>query len=118
MTDDAERIESAYLHGCGGAAGVAEFEPGQSFPQHYHRTVTEIFVCTKGSISISIGEEVHHLHPGQTVTAPPGVLHRTVNVSDSAAEIFYVKTPPAMEDVVFVSESQDRQQSTKAVASR
>ena len=106
MTDDSAGVDTTYLRGCCGAAGVARFEPGQSYPKHYHRAVTEVFVCTMGTISIRIGDDVHHLEPGQTATAPPGVIHHTVNISDSTAEIFYVKTPPAMDDFVFVPEVQ------------
>jgi quercetin dioxygenase-like cupin family protein len=104
MTDPAGQAEPALLRGCCGAAGVARFQPGESFPTHYHRAVTEIFVCTMGSINIRIADQVHHLSAGQTATAPAGAIHQTANLSDSTAEIFYIKTPPDMDDFVFVSE--------------
>ncbi len=103
MTDPANAPQ--HLHGCCGAAGVARFASGESFPTHYHRAVTEIFVCTMGTISIRIGDMVHHLTAGQSATAPAGVIHQTANISEADAEIFYIKTPPDLADFVYVADT-------------
>ncbi|WP_193312770.1 cupin domain-containing protein [Georgenia subflava] len=91
-----------YLHGQGATAGVAVFAAGETFRAHYHREVTEVFVCTLGTITISIGGTVHELRPGEVAVAPPGVVHQTSNRSGSPAEFFYIKTPGDMDDFVWV----------------
>ncbi|TRW45268.1 cupin domain-containing protein [Georgenia yuyongxinii] len=103
-----DMTETGLLRGTGGAAGSKTFAPGEEFRRHHHAHVTEVFVCTAGTITVQIGERTHVLAPGDVAVAPPGVTHQTANRSAELAEIFYIKTPPDMDDFVWDDTDSER----------
>lgn len=96
------------LQGDGGAVGRAVFPPGHVFRAHHHRQVTEVFVCTSGRLTVTIGDAMHELAPGEVAVAPPGAVHQAANTSTEPAEFFYVKTPPRLDDVVWADEIEEK----------
>ncbi len=90
------------LVGAGGTAGVATFAPGESFPAHSHTRVTEVLVCTRSTITLNIGGTVRSLRSGESAVVLPGIVHSILNTSGATAEVFYVKVPGDLDDLVWV----------------
>jgi len=55
------------------------------FPWHRHESAAEVFLCWRGVFRVEFRDRVVELRPGELVTVPPGVEHRTG--SDEEAEV-------------------------------
>lgn len=71
-----------------------ELAPGGGVGIHYHKTYSEKFDCLDGILGVQAGTVVHHLKPGESVTADPMVNHRFFN-SSGAMVRFQVELRPA-----------------------
>ena len=75
-------------------------------PAHVHRTWTETFEILQGTASYRLGNAVHALRAGETITMPPGVPHVHPWNTGSGVMIhrqtndFGGSTPEAVHDVL------------------
>jgi len=58
--------------------GLVYINPGDHNPRHYHPNCEEILYVLSGSCDHSLGDEMHHMRPGDSIRAPAGVLHHAV----------------------------------------
>ncbi|PYI51069.1 cupin domain-containing protein [Paenibacillus flagellatus] len=80
----------------GGAHERVEVElaPGGGVDPHYHLAFTEHFAAVQGLLHLELDGRHIELRPGQTASAPPGVLHRFFNPGREKI-VFQVKVAPA-----------------------
>ncbi|MBD0383318.1 cupin domain-containing protein [Paenibacillus sedimenti] len=71
-----------------------ELAPGGGVDLHYHLAFTEHFEAVHGVLHLELDGLFRELLPGQTVSAPPGSLHRFFNPGHEKI-IFHVKIAPA-----------------------
>lgn len=57
---------------------------------HYHKIKDEMFLVTKGSVRLELGDEILQLTPGSFARVAPGVKHRFRGLADS--EILEIST--------------------------
>ncbi|MEQ1686953.1 MAG: cupin domain-containing protein [Sphingopyxis sp.] len=55
------------------------------FPWHSHADAEEVFLCWRGQFRVEFRDHIVTLNPGEMLTVPRGVEHRTA--SDDQAEI-------------------------------
>lgn len=60
---------------------------------HYHTTFTEHFEVVSGKLSVRVGTEVKHLHPGDTYTVGKMIPHRFYNETKDQAVFRCTITP-------------------------
>ena len=65
-----------------GDVTVACWEPGQISPLHAHPHLTEIYFCVKGGGTMTAGERVVEMIPGDFVIHPRGEVHEYENGSE------------------------------------
>lgn len=72
-----------FAHEAGGPETILDIDlqPGGGNALHRHRTFDEHFTCLSGELRVQVGRQVHVLQPGQSATAPKGVLHRFFSTS-------------------------------------
>lgn len=68
-------------------------QPGNSLAWHHHSVVTDRFYCLEGAIEVALRNpaQTQRLHPGQTLTIPPGVVHRTSNLAEGVSRYLLVQ---------------------------
>jgi len=84
--------------------------PGGQLSLQYHFHRSEHWVVVRGVASVTVGEEVMQLTPGQHVYIPQGALHRLENHTDDPVEIIEVQygTYLGEDDIVRVEDVYDR----------
>lgn len=60
---------------------------------HYHRTFEETFTAEDGELTVLVGKDVMVIKPGESVTAPRGVLHTFRNATDKVVTMNVRVTP-------------------------
>jgi quercetin dioxygenase-like cupin family protein len=93
------RYESTFLEDARDTNGAYELiqvrvQPGGGNGDHYHRNFEETFTCLEGELTVNAGAERVVLKPGESVTAPPGVIHAFHNRSQ-AETLMTVRVTPA-----------------------
>lgn len=71
-----------------------ELAPGGGVELHYHKLISETFICQSGELSVQVNQKTHRLQPKQTVTAAPGTSHRFFNPSNESCR-FHCRIVPA-----------------------
>jgi quercetin dioxygenase-like cupin family protein len=71
-----------------------ELAPGGGIELHYHKLISETFICQSGELSVQVNQKTHRLQPKQTVTAAPGTSHRFFNQSHESCR-FQCRIVPA-----------------------
>ncbi len=72
---------------------IAECEPGNGPGLHSHQRSTETFTCIKGRFRIEWGDHAEHaieLGLFDTISVPPGVMRRFVNISDDTGLLYVI----------------------------
>jgi mannose-6-phosphate isomerase-like protein (cupin superfamily) len=72
---------------------------GLGTPLHVHYTEDEGFYVLEGSVTITVGDEVVEVGPGQHAFGPRNVPHR-FDVGPDGARMLWVLTPGGFEDFV------------------
>jgi quercetin dioxygenase-like cupin family protein len=95
----AGHYESTFLENARDTNGAHELirvhvQAGGGNGDHYHRKFEETFTCLEGELTVHVGSQVVVLKPGESATAPPGVIHAFHNRSE-AATIMTVRVTPA-----------------------
>ena len=73
--------------------------PGLQTPLHVHYGEDEGFYVLEGSVSITVGDDVVELKPGEHAFGPRGIPHR-FDVGPEGARMVWVLTPAGFEDFV------------------
>lgn len=68
-------------------------QPGDTHAWHRHSEVTDRFYCLAGVIEVALRDptETRRLHPGETLTIPPGVVHCAGNAADGVSRYLLVQ---------------------------
>jgi quercetin dioxygenase-like cupin family protein len=75
------------------AVVIAECEPGNGPGLHSHQSSTETFTCIKGRFRIEWGDAGQHaieLGLFDTISVPPAVMRRFVNISDETGLLYVI----------------------------
>ncbi|HYI20415.1 MAG TPA: cupin domain-containing protein [Solirubrobacteraceae bacterium] len=85
----------------GGQYSVMEIlaPPGLGTPLHVHYNEDEGFYVLEGSVTITVGDELVELGPGQHAFGPRNIPHR-FDVGPDGARMLWVLTPGGFEDFV------------------
>lgn len=59
---------------------------------HYHKAAHDVFMCTRGSVKLQLGDKCKILRPGDFGYAPPGVIH-SPQLLDGVTETIGCVTP-------------------------
>lgn len=59
----------------GGGLAIAVIDASQP---HYHKKTTETYEVLRGDLSVFKNDEETRLHPGETTTIKPGVIHYAI----------------------------------------
>lgn len=70
--------------------GRVVIKPGKSNPRHAHDSCEEVLYLLRGNLRHSLGHEAVDMAPGDTLVAPPGVMHNAVNVGHTDADMIVV----------------------------
>jgi len=73
----------------------AEFEPGQAFNQHIHKSSEDVIVVLKGKGWIRVEGTDHPIEEGDVVYVPPGEQHGTI--AETAMVMFSCQAPPDLD---------------------
>jgi quercetin dioxygenase-like cupin family protein len=94
----------------GGRVGVWESEEpeGTALPLHVHSREDEQVIVLAGTVSSCVGELVHHLQAGDTLSLPRGVPHAHV-VTSETARVLTIATPGGFEQLFLDVGVPDRQ---------
>ncbi len=67
--------------------------PGAKHRWHHHSAVTDRFWCLEGTIAVDVRDppRSERLAPGQSLTLPPGVVHRAGNPADRVSRYLLVQ---------------------------
>lgn len=61
---------------------------GGRFQNHYHESLTEVFVITKGRVKGTVGDSEVELNEGDALVVEPHERHTLTNITDE--EVYYV----------------------------
>jgi len=92
------------LHCEGALVQLLTIQPNATVPPHYHKKGLEVFYIIKGRGSMTINDEVIHLHEGDTLTCEPGEVHSAENPYDEPFEYIIFKTNWEAEDSIWLKE--------------
>ncbi|MDA8049465.1 MAG: cupin domain-containing protein [Rhodospirillales bacterium] len=68
-------------------------QPGDRLSWHHHSEVTDRFYCLEGRIDVELSDppQTKRLGPGQTLTVPPGTVHRSGNATEGVSRYLLVQ---------------------------
>ena len=75
----------------------ATVPPGADTIEHYHRTSEEIYLFTRGSGRMRLGDEEREVTAGDCVVIPPGVRHK-LWAGDAEPLVLWCCCAPAYSD--------------------
>ena len=65
--------------------------PGKRLSLQRHEKRSEHWTVVKGTLQVQVGQDVHLVHPNQSVYIPKGVLHRAHNTGKEQARFIEVQ---------------------------
>ena len=92
------------LHSQGALVQLLTIEPNTAVPPHYHEKGLEVIYILKGRGMMTIGDEVVHLHEGDTLTCEPEEIHSAENPYDEPFELIVFKTNWENDDSIWLKE--------------
>ncbi|WP_447887947.1 cupin domain-containing protein [Serratia fonticola] len=78
--------------------GVVVLQPGQSFRNHRHKEVCEVFYTVSGEVCLYLEGEMHMLREGDVMQCDPGEAHFLVNTGSVPWKGVFVKSPHILGD--------------------
>lgn len=84
----------------GGALSVIEHSlPAGlvALPLHAREREAAVYIALDGTLSVQVGDAVHHAAPGMTVAVPQGARHTFWNAGERTARFLEVVTPGGLE---------------------
>jgi mannose-6-phosphate isomerase-like protein (cupin superfamily) len=83
----------------------ATVPPSGETIEHYHRAGEEIYLFTRGSGRMRLGDDEFDVRDGDCVVIPPGVRHKLWASDDSELQLWCCSAPPyTHEDTVLLEE--------------
>ena len=83
----------------------ATVPPGGDTIEHYHRTTEEIYLFTRGSGRMRLGDDEFAVRAGDCVVIDPGVKHKLWAADDDELVLLCCCAPPySHEDTVLLDE--------------
>ncbi len=79
------------------AALVAEFEPGQGPPPHFHHDHEEYFFVLEGEFELRVADQVVRAGPGAMVFVPRETVHAFTYVGSTRGKLLEWGTPGGQE---------------------
>jgi quercetin dioxygenase-like cupin family protein len=79
------------------AALVAEFEPGQGPPPHFHHDHEEYFFVLEGEFELLVADQVVRAGPGAMVFVPRETVHAFTYVGSTRGKLLEWGTPGGQE---------------------
>lgn len=92
------------LHCEGALVQLLTIEPNTVVPSHYHENGLEVLYILKGRGTMTINDEVLHLHPGDILTCEPKDVHSAENPYDEPFEYLIFKTNWEAGDSIWLNE--------------
>lgn len=80
------------------SAGIQVLPPGCHVRQHAHKQNHELVFIYEGTGSVTIDDVTHDLAPGSTVLFGRYAQHRIDNTGSIDMKLFWVFSPPGLED--------------------
>ena len=56
----------------------------------------EVLILAKGTIEVTMGNDVYVLNPGDTIYIMSNIPHKITNIGETFAEGYYIVSPPAL----------------------
>ncbi len=81
----------------------ATVPPGGETEEHYHRASEEIYLFTRGSGRMRLGDEDSDVAAGDTVVIPPGTRHKLWNTGTEPLKLLCCCAPPYSHDDTFIT---------------
>ena len=75
----------------------SDFEQGTG---HYHRELEELYVVTRGTLTMRLGDDIHAVSAGTAVRVAPGTARSHRNEGDEPVELWAVSRLLDHEDAV------------------
>lgn len=63
-----------------------------------HQRLQQFYFVLEGTAAVTVGETVEHLHPGEGVALPKGVLRQVRNASSEPLEFLVMSSGPPRGD--------------------
>jgi mannose-6-phosphate isomerase-like protein (cupin superfamily) len=82
----------------GYSAGVQVLPPGCNVREHGHRDNHELVFVFEGHGTVTVNDLTSSIEAGSTVLFEPGAYHRIDNTGPSDLKLFWVYSPPGLED--------------------
>jgi mannose-6-phosphate isomerase-like protein (cupin superfamily) len=79
----------------------SDFEQGTG---HYHRELEELYVITRGTLTMRLGDDVHKVSAGSAVRVPPATRRSHRNEGDEPVEMWAVSRRLDHGDAVKIDE--------------
>jgi len=65
----------------------SDFEQGTG---HFHETIDEIYLVTRGRLTMRLDDDIHEVGPGTAVLVPPAVRRSHRNLGDEPVEMWAI----------------------------
>ncbi len=80
--------------------GIAIADIMHSTPHHHKKTV-EVYTGVQGDLEVTLDDEPHIIHPGDSIRISPGVVHSAKSLGDEPARITVISIPEWSQDDFF-----------------
>lgn len=85
------------------ALSLAVLEPRRSMSRHIHLVRRELAYVRRGALSMTLGDTVQRLNPGQSIASERGLPHQVANEEDDVLEIIELVMPPMWDDKIVLA---------------
>jgi mannose-6-phosphate isomerase-like protein (cupin superfamily) len=92
----------------------ADFEQGTG---HFHEELEEIYIVTRGTLTMRFGETVEKVEPGSAVRVAPGTIRSHRNEGEELVEVWAVSRKAEGEDSTKVEDFWETSQSASQSSS-
>ena len=80
--------------------GVIEerMPPGTREVRHWHARAAQFFYVLRGTLTLEVEGQTHHLGPRTGIELPQGTAHQAMNETDHDVEFLVISNPPSHGD--------------------
>lgn len=100
--------ETAVLACPGAFVQLVVIEPGETIPDHVHRTSREYYTALQGHCRLVVNKESIFLGPGDMLLLEPGDVHSLHNNSEEPFRLLVFKTNANSHDTFWNSENESQ----------
>jgi len=98
--------DTAVLAAPGAFVQVVEIAPGETIPDHSHRTSREVYAVLNGRCHLIVNGESRRLEAGDMLLMEPGDIHRLHNDGDEPFRLLVFKTSATDEDTFWADQEE------------